>query len=109
MCKCDVTTTGRCWLWVDQWWFDKNFERLQVHDQMAVHAFIEGEINRLREKGAEMVRSRCDRITPGYCERGECVTTEHERNMAVMAFLEAQVAADSSGAASIAARFSTYT
>lgn len=93
MCKCNSIDTGRCWLEYDQWWFEKNFKRLQVGDRLAVYTFALLERHRLREKEYKMRIYRCDVITPDYCEQGCVFQTEGERAQQVAAFAAAQATA----------------
>lgn len=83
MCNCNSEITGRCWLKVDQITYERNVKRLMKGDRLVVSTFAMLEANRLHDKGAEMVRSGCDQITPDYCEQGYVFQSEGERAKAL--------------------------
>lgn len=83
MCNCNSETTGRCWLKVDQIIYEHNVKRLMKGDRLAVSTFAMLEANRLHDKGAEMVRSRCEQIDADYCEQDGKFQSEGERSKAL--------------------------
>lgn len=87
-CQCDHAHTGRCWLRVDQYDFDRNFTRLQARDPLAVYTFALLERVRLAEKIHEMERCKIESITPEYCAAGTQVQSEAERNQMVLDWIE---------------------